>query len=138
MAEASAFDDLIDIATGPKGRVTVMPACHKAIKKTGAKMRAQLKALAITAVNYGFDELNREQFASEDRFTTGGNAGVLVLVFAFKPWKFRVYGTFIDIVGVKTFIGTVAVPKKQDKADRDDLERGAKGMANYIGKEPRR
>ena len=138
MAKASAFDDLIDIATGPKGRVAVTPACHKAIEKASAEQRSRLTTLAERAVRTGFEELHQEQLAPEGRFPTGGSDGTSVLVLAFKAWKFRMYGSFRDIKGVKTFIGTVAVSKKQDKADRDDLERAAKGMANFISKEPRR
>lgn len=61
--------------------------------------------------------LNDKQFKKEETFSTA--SGKRVAVYAFKVWKWRLYGALLHIEGVKAFVGVrVDADKKQDKADR--------------------
>lgn len=58
-----------------------------------------------------------------------------VIVYAFKAYQFRIYGTYYDIQGRKIFLGTACDPKKkQNKADANKLEKSAKETIEWLEK----
>jgi hypothetical protein len=120
------LDELNEIASGPMGRVLVTDRCLKELESATLKARAQIPKSAEKAVTYGFNELPSEKFKFETRFRLGGSKGRDEALYAFKAWKLRVYGILVDHGGSKTFIGTLAAEKKQNKARKHELETAAK------------
>jgi hypothetical protein len=132
MADLKLLEGLHEVASGPAGRVVWTPACQKEVEAAQAKQRDRLDALARKAVEFGFEELPKEQYTYEKRFSIGDRKGTEVPIFAFKLWQYRVYGTLRDWDGVRCFIGSCGVVKKRDKADQDELEKAAKRLRLYI------
>lgn len=79
-------------------------------------------------------DLNETQFKKEDAFKH--KDGRSASVFAFKPFKLRLYGVICQINNKKVFLGLKVDPeKKQDKANRALLERTAQSYFELSLKE---
>jgi len=76
----------------------------------------------------GPQSLGEEKFKLEERLPDG--KGGAVAVFTFKPFKLRIYGSILTVAGKRTFVGTRADAKKQDKANRELLKATAIDIAN--------
>ena len=71
---------------------------------------------------FGKDRLNNtQQFRMEGRY--GGHRSA---VYAVKAYQLRVYGGFLKLGGVPTFVCIEAAEKKRDKPDKSQLTRVAK------------
>lgn len=72
--------------------------------------------------------LNDQHFKKEETFSVG--KGKRVAIFAFKAWKWRLYGALMTIDGVRTFVGVkVDEDKKQDKANRTLMKSAADAIS---------
>ena len=128
---AAFSEDLEEYASGPHGKVLLTKPVAKVVEGAQAKQKAQLTTYAGRLVAVGQNKMIDTQFKLEGRFAVGGNKGERA-IYAFKPWKLRVYGGFVERDGCRAFIATVAVEKKRDKANRDDLERAAQRLGEYL------
>ena len=73
--------------------------------------------------------LSDEKFKKEGNFRDG--MGAQVAIYAFKAWKWRVYGAVMTVEHRRCFVGVVVDPeKKRNKADRAKLESAARAIAN--------
>ena len=69
-----------------------------------------------------FKRLSDLKFKNEGNFRVGKSSQTTVTVWAFKAWKWRLYGAILSVEGRRTFVGVNIDPdKKQDKADRQML-----------------
>ncbi len=125
-------EDLLALASGPKGRIMLTRACKRKLEGATGKQREQFAAYAEQAVANGFEELPPEQFRFEKRVSTGGARSKDVAVFAFKPWKLRIYGAFVDGPKGRTFIATEILEKKRDRVEPDVLKRAARLITPYL------
>jgi hypothetical protein len=72
--------------------------------------------------------LSDEKFKKEGNFRDG--MGGSVPIYAFKAWKWRVYGAVMRVSSRRCFVGVVVDPdKKQNKADRAKLTAAATAIA---------
>lgn len=82
-------------------------------------------------------QLNPLQFKKEGNFKDGN--GAEVAVWAFKAWKWRVYGGILTVSGKRCFVGTRVDPdKKKDKADQALLRATAKDIGRLFEARGRR
>jgi len=83
-----------------------------------------------------YRRLNSEQFKREDGLKDG--FGGLVAVWAFKAWKWRLYGSILPVHGKSCFVGTrVDASKKRNKANQAILRATARdigSLAEYLSK----
>jgi hypothetical protein len=72
--------------------------------------------------------LSDEKFKKEGNFP--GGDGSDVAIWAFKVWKWRLYGALLVVDGKKCFVGVrVDANKKQQKANKNLLKAAAKDVA---------
>jgi hypothetical protein len=125
------------VSDGPSGTVRLSPDAHAEYQrlfqrndKLSKQQRTHLKRYFERFCQLGPQSLGPEKFKLEDRFADG--KGGNVAVYAFKPFKFRVYGGVLAVGGKNTFVGTRTDEKKQDDADRETLKATASDIADLI------
>jgi len=113
--------------------VLLTTRCSKELGKAPDvdRVRAQFKANARHASQFGFNALPPEKFKREESCSIGEAGKKGVVIYALKAWKFRIYGTIITVNNKKVFLGVFGVEKKRDKADRDDFETTAARLREY-------
>jgi hypothetical protein len=95
------------------------------------QQRTHLKRYFERFAALGPSSLNEEKFKFEDSYPDG--RGGQVSVFAFKPFKMRVYGGILGVAGKRCFVGVrVDLSKKQDKADQGLLRSAAADIAALL------
>lgn len=120
------------VATGQAADVRLAPAALKEYRKLtngrhelSVRQYRQLKRYMDNFCETGGKSLNDEQYKREGLFSDG--KGGRVSVWTFKPFKWRLYGSVLNVAGKQTFVGVRVDPaKKQTKADRTELEAAAK------------
>lgn len=107
--------------SGLNASVWVHKRCLKEMKdissKDLAKIRATMEEMYCTMEEPG--DISKERFNRSE----GRHGPKDTLVQAFKAYQGRVYGVEGSIDGKRAFFASVAVVKKDNKADPDDLAR---------------
>jgi hypothetical protein len=124
-------EDVRVVWQGPKGAVALGRKARKERSKLDQRAAAQLDRYFKHFCEHGFSTLPPEHFKAEGRFPVGD--GTELLVHAFKPWQWRLYGTIKTVGGRPMFIGVcVDNSKKRNKADQDLLRRTARTLRSYL------
>ena len=76
--------------------------------------------------------LTQEQFKSEGRHSSGGGGSKDVLVWVFKAFQQRLYGSIFDVAGTPTFVCAAYDQKKRNRADPKLLKTVAQKLGPYI------
>lgn len=127
------FDELCCLADGRKCRILATKKVTKILEKLGEKQQGQLSRYFENFCEDGWENFPQEQFKSEGQFPLGVPGKGRVQIYAFKPWKARIYGGIVHHAGKPHFVATEADPsKKTDKADREMLARAAKYLAPFV------
>jgi hypothetical protein len=125
--------DAILVVHGKTYTVWVTSAVHKELKKADKRMAAAIQENMQLFAD-GHPLLNTKM-ANERRCPTGHRAGHQVMIFAFKAYQLRVYGSHVDGFGAgKAFVCTEVATKKKDSADMEQLKRAALKLAPYFAK----
>jgi hypothetical protein len=120
---------------GEFGAIRLSPeadAAYKAIctgkDDLSVRRRTALNRYMLEFCANKIPRLNEQHFKKEDTFSV--SRGKKVAIFAFKPWKWRLYGAIMTIDGVRTFVGVkVDEDKKQDKANRGLMKSAADAIS---------
>jgi len=103
-------------------------------ERRGANRKHVDKAVLILANlrRNGLKDLNNNtMFVTEGRFLSGRSGLADMAVYAAKSYQLRVYGGIVRISGQSVFLCPDGTVKKQNKADRAQLERVAKILGDY-------
>lgn len=106
------------------------------LKKEGAGANRQhVKKVSATLDNIRRNGLpgmnNNTLFVREGKFSSGQPGKADVAVYAAKAFQIRVYGGIVKINGQSVFLCPEGVIKKDNKADRAQLERVAEVLGIY-------
>jgi hypothetical protein len=123
------------VRDGPYAVVRLAPIAHAAYQqlfesndKLSVQRRTHLARYLERFCEIGPQGLGQEKFKREDSFPD--SRGNQVAVYAFKPFKWRLYGGILTVGGKRCFVGVRADPsKKQDKADQTLLRNAASDIA---------
>lgn len=123
------------VEEGPYAAVRISPDAYGEYEKLFAsddnlskKRRVHLKRYFDRFCQLGPKSLNEEKFKFEDNLPDG--TGKHVSIYAFKPFKWRLYGGILTVAGKRTFVGVRVDPsKKQDKANQTLLRSAAIDIA---------
>jgi len=103
-------------------------------ERRGANRKHVDKVVLILAnvQRNGLRDLNNNtMFVPEGRFPSGRPGVADMAVYAAKSYQLRVYGGIVRISGRSVFLCPDGTVKKQNKADRAQLERVAKILGDY-------
>ena len=125
------------VRDGPSGTIRLSANVHAEYQHLfqcnddpSKKQRTHLARYFERFCELGPQRLGEEKFKLEDRFPDG--KGGTIAVYAFKPFKLRVYGGILRVGGKTTFVGTRTNEKKQDKANRELLKAVASDIADLV------
>ncbi|MFG1293766.1 hypothetical protein [Xanthobacter versatilis] len=126
------------IRAGAKGSVWLTAKCerpwkelHRQKGELATRQQTQLNRYTGVFCDDGSQALIPEMFRREGQFPDG--RGNKIAVYAFKPFKWRLYGIITDIAEMPGFVGLGVDPsKKQDKADQDLLKQVAKDAGGFL------
>ena len=108
-------------------RILVSQEVDKFLRRHNGSSRKRKHILRIGRIlgrlrEFGRDHLNNtEQFRMEGRYGKHKCA-----VFAVKAYQLRVYGGFLMLGGISTFVCIEGTEKKRDKPDKSQLKRVAR------------
>lgn len=131
MTKDGKDDEWNEVAKGPCGRVLLGPEAKDEYDLVQAG-RDELSVKRRVTLKRFFErfctdrsQLNEDHLRRELSTSDGVGRGDQVVIWAFKAWKWRLYGAiFGDENGLPTFWGVVVDPdKKQNKADPKKLKR---------------
>lgn len=104
-------------------------------KEAAGANRQHVKKVSLTLENIrrnGLQAMNNNTlFVREGKFPSGQPGMADIVVYAAKSFQTRVYGGIVRIKGQSVFLCPEGVIKKDQKADRRQLERVAKVLGNY-------
>jgi hypothetical protein len=126
------------VRDGPYAAIRLSPGAHASYQqlfesndKLSMKRRTHLARYFERFCEIGPQSLGEEKFKREDSFPDG--RGGQVSVYAFKPFKWRLYGGILRVAGKRCFVGTRVDPsKKQDKANQQLLRNAANDIAELL------
>lgn len=124
-------DDAEESSVAYSNAVFMTPQTHKRFMTAQVNSRARCFALMRIYTQEGGENLSVDKFRSEGWFSTGGQRGRKVQIFAFKAHQLRVYGARIP--DTNCFICTeIEVAKQKQGADQNKLKRAAKKIGQFI------
>lgn len=123
------------VQDGPYASIRLSPEIHavylKLIESNDTLSRQQRTHLTRYFQRFcelGPRSLGEEKFKWEDSFADA--KGRQTPVYAFKPFKMRIYGGILTVAGKRCFVGVrIDVSKKQDKANQQLLKSAAADIA---------
>ena len=123
------------VQDGPYATVRLAPEVHAEYTRLfesndtlSRQRRTHLSRYFQRFCELGPQSLNEEKFKFEDSFSDG--YGRQIPVYAFKPFKWRLYGGILTVGGKRCFVGVRIDPsKKQDKANQGLLRSAAEDIA---------
>jgi hypothetical protein len=126
------------VQDGPYASVRLAPEIHTEYKKLfesndtlSKQRRAHLTRYFQRFCELGPRGLGEEKFKFEESFSDG--RGGQVPVYAFKPFKWRLYGGILTVGGKRCFVGVRIDPsKKQNKANQKLLASAASDIADLL------
>lgn len=129
--------DFAKVWTGERGDIRMSPEVARQYRED-TENKDELSVKRKTHLERYFREfcdnddygrrLNDEKFKKEGNFRDG--RGSQVAIYAFKAWKWRMYGALMTVAQRRCFVGVTVDPeKKRNKADRAKLESAAKAIA---------
>jgi hypothetical protein len=126
------------VQDGPYAAVRLAPGIHaeymtlfESNDTLSKKRRTHLTRYFQRFCELGPRSLGEEKFRWEESFSDG--RGGQVPVYAFKPFKWRLYGGILTVGGKRCFVGVRIDPsKKQDKANQELLKATASDIAKLL------
>ncbi|MFQ3454719.1 hypothetical protein PMN64_15575 [Bradyrhizobium sp. UFLA01-814] len=130
------------VCQGAAGDIRMSPEAHteytQAIEGTddiSVKRRVQLERYFREFCDHQhfFRRLSELKFKNEGNFPVGNGSGLTATVWTFKAWKWRLYGSIIQVERKRCFVGVNVDPnKKQDKADQQMLRNTAQKIGLIV------
>jgi len=123
---------------GKRGRIVLLEKAKAGVVEI-AKCRNQIQTQqSIHIERYfarfcdnGCESLDDKKYKFEKRQIL--SSGKSIPIFVFKAFKWRLYGTMINVDGINTFIGAcIDDRKKQDKADPQQFVRAAEALQHFV------
>lgn len=111
--------DAGDIRLAPETYVDYMQAID-GNDKISIQRRTQLSRYFREFCDHAhfFKRLSELKFKNEGNFAVGNSSQMTATVWAFKAWKWRLYGAILQVDARRCFVGVNVDPnKKKDKAD---------------------
>jgi hypothetical protein len=119
----------IRLAAGPRNEFQTIIDGTDSLS-TKRKIHLQRSFAEFCGNNDPRRRLSEEKFKKEGNFPDG--EGGKVAIWAFKAWKWRLYGAMVEIEGKRCFVGVrVDADKKQQRANNSLLKAAAKDVASF-------